>query len=353
VIIDVHAHLSPPSSAQRYPMPASLTDVDAMLAARAEAGIDLTVIGSPVGAGAMMRVPGVDNYAQPRDRLRAFHDWMAGLIGRFPDQLRGYVYANPLGDENHLDGVRETLDNPAFAGFVINSSVRGRFLDDPAADAFFAMAAESGRPVLVHPPAEPAGAAAVADLRFVEQVSRFCDVTAGLAMLAFAGWLDRYPELTVIGATGGGAIAALPEKLDLAAAPRPGATAGPPPGVTAGPRPGVAAGSRPGAAAAPRPGAAAAPRPGAAAAPRPGAAARRLFVDTATPSAAHLRMNVAVLGAGQVLLGTDSPPVPVPPAAAVARVRALPIDPAEVEAILGGTAARLFGLQPAVPGGVR
>jgi len=353
VIIDVHAHLSPPSSAQRYPMPASLTDVDAMLAARAEAGIDLTVIGSPVGAGAMMRVPGVDNYAQSRDRLRAFHDWMAGLIGRFPDQLRGYVYANPLGDENHLDGVRETLDNPAFAGFVINSSVRGRFLDDPAADAFFAMAAESGRPVLVHPPAEPAGAAAVADLRFVEQVSRFCDVTAGLAMLAFAGWLDRYPELTVIGATGGGAIAALPEKLDLAAAPRPGATAGPPPGVTAGPRPGVAAGSRPGAAAAPRPGAAAAPRPGAAAAPRPGAAARRLFVDTATPSAAHLRMNVAVLGAGQVLLGTDSPPVPVPPAAAVARVRALPIDPAEVEAILGGTAARLFGLQPAVPGGVR
>ena len=329
MIIDVHAHLSPPSSAQRYPMPASLTDVDAMLAARAEAGIDLTVIGSPVGAGAMMRVPGVDNYAQSRDRLRAFHDWMAGLIGRFPDQLRGYVYANPLGDENHLDGVRETLDNPAFAGFVINSSVRGRFLDDPAADAFFAMAAESGRPVLVHPPAEPAGAAAVADLRFVEQVSRFCDVTAGLAMLAFAGWLDRYPELTVIGATGGGAIAALPEKLDLAAAPRPGATAGPPPGVTAG------------------------SRPGAAAAPRPGAAARRLFVDTATPSAAHLRMNVAVLGAGQVLLGTDSPPVPVPPAAAVARVRALPIDPAEVEAILGGTAARLFGLQPAVPGGVR
>ena len=154
-------------------------------------------------------------------------------------------------------------------------------------------------------------------------------MTAGLAMLAFAGWLDRYPELTVIGATGGGAIAALPEKLDLAAGPRPGAGAG----ATASPP--------------------VASQTATAGAPRPGAAARRLFVDTATPSAAHLRMNVAALGAGQVLLGTDSPPVPVPPAAAVARIRALPIDPAEVEAILGGTAQRLFGLQPALAGGVR
>jgi aminocarboxymuconate-semialdehyde decarboxylase len=303
VIIDVHAHLSPPSSARRYPMPPSLTDVDGMLAARAAAGIDLTVIGSPVGAGAMMRVPGVDNYTQSRDQLRAFHDWMAGLIGRFPDQLRGYVYANPLGDADHLDGVRETLANPAFVGLVINSSVRGRYLDGEAAGPFFALAAETGKPILVHPPAEPADAAAVTDLRFVEQVSRFNDVTAGLAMLACAGWLDRFPGLTVIGAGGGGAIAALPEKLDAVG----GA----------------------------------------------GAAVRRLFVDTASPSAAHLGLNVGVLGAGQVLLGTDSPPVPVPPAATVARIRALPLDQAAIDAILGGTAARIFGLRPALAGGVR
>lgn len=309
MIVDVHAHLSPPDSARRFPMPPALTDVDAMLAARAEAGIDLTIIGSPVGAGAMMRVPGMDNYAQPPDRLRAFHGWKRSLVARFPDRLRAYVYVNPLGTEEELQAAGETLDDDAFVGFIVNSSVRGRYLDDPRADGFFALAAERGVPVLVHAPAEPVGADVVLDLRFVEQVSRFGDVATGLAMIAFAGWLEKYPGLTIIGATGGGAIAALPEKLDLAAIPRPGG----PPGDSAVAR-------------------------------APGKDLRGLYVDTAVPSPALLEMNTRVLGPSRMLLGTDSPPVPVPPALAVAAVRALPISEGEREAVLGGNAARIFGL---------
>ncbi|MER6084821.1 amidohydrolase family protein, partial [Streptomyces sp. NPDC001833] len=217
MIIDIHGHLSPPEAAKRFPMPPSLTDVDGMLAARAEAGIDLTIIGSPVGAGAMARVPGVDNYAQPRDRLRSFHAWMSGLIARFPDRLRGYVYANPFGDDDHLDGVRETLADPAFVGLITTSSVHGELLGSPRADSFFALAAEAGVPVLVHAPAEPVGTERVDEIGFVEQIGRFGDVTMGMAMIAFAGWLDKYPDLRLIGATGGGAMALLPERLQTAA----------------------------------------------------------------------------------------------------------------------------------------
>ncbi|MGY5121962.1 amidohydrolase family protein, partial [Streptomyces sp. 900105755] len=216
MIIDIHGHLSPPEAAERFPMPPSLTDVDGMLAARAEAGIDLTIIGSPVGAGAMARVPGVDNYAQPRDRLRGFHAWMSGLIARFPDRLRGYVYANPFGDDDHLEGVRETLADPAFVGLITTSSVHGELLGSPRADSFFALAAEAGVPVLVHAPAEPVGTERVDEIGFVEQIGRFGDVTMGMAMIAFAGWLDKYPELRLIGATGGGAMALLPERLQTA-----------------------------------------------------------------------------------------------------------------------------------------
>ncbi|MFF5536472.1 amidohydrolase family protein [Streptomyces cinerochromogenes] len=211
-------------------MPPSLTDVDGMLAARAEAGIDLTIIGSPVGAGAMARVPGVDNYAQPRDRLRGFHAWMSGLIRRFPDQLRGYVYANPFGDDDHLEGVRETLADPAFVGLITTSSVHGELLGSQRADSFFALAAEAGVPVLVHAPAEPVGTERVDRTGFVEQIGRFGDVTLGMAMIAFAGWLDKYPGLRLIGATGGGAMALLPERLQTAAGPPPrGGGGGPPP----------------------------------------------------------------------------------------------------------------------------
>ncbi|TJZ90404.1 amidohydrolase family protein, partial [Actinacidiphila oryziradicis] len=282
MIIDIHAHLSPPEAARRFPMPPSLTDVDGMLAARAQAGIDLTIIGSPVGAGAMARVPGVDNYAQPRDQLRSFHAWMSGLIASFPDQLRGYVYANPLGDDDHLEGVRQTLADPAFVGLITTSSVHGELLGSPRADSFFALAAETGVPVLVHAPAEPAGTERVDDIGFVEQIGRFCDVTMGMAMIAFAGWLDKYPGLRLIGATGGGAMALLPERLQTAARPRHWG-GGAPPAQSAAPP-----------------------------AADPGAALQRMYVDTSPLSPAHLSLNAEVLGPERMLFGTDSPPLSVP-----------------------------------------
>jgi aminocarboxymuconate-semialdehyde decarboxylase len=374
MIIDIHGHLSPPQAARRFPMPPSLTDVDGMLAARAEAGIDLTIIGSPVGAGAMARVPGVDNYAQPRDRLRRFHDWMSGLIRTFPDQLRGYVYANPFGDDDHLEGVRETLADPAFVGLITTSSVHGELLGSPRADSFFALAAQAGVPVLVHAPAEPAGTERVDDIGFVEQIGRFADVTAGMAMIAFAGWLEKYPGLTLIGATGGGAMALLPERLQTAARPRHwggGAPAGaipapandplPPDGPGADAVGGEPLGGDPLGAASvatapptatltPPPPVAAAPpvsAPPAVGAPAgdPGAALLRMYVDTSPLSAAHLSLNAEVLGPERMLFGTDSPPLAVPLEECVRMIEKLPIDQAAQQRILGGNAEALFDLR--------
>ncbi|MFE9623736.1 amidohydrolase family protein [Streptomyces sp. NPDC006527] len=320
MIIDIHGHLSPPEAAERFPMPPSLTDVDGMLAARAEAGIDLTIIGSPVGAGAMARVPGVDNYAQPRDRLRGFHAWMSGLIAKFPDQLRGYVYANPFGDDDHLEGVRETLADPAFVGLITTSSVHGELLGSPRADSFFALAAEAGVPVLVHAPAEPVGTERVEETGFVEQIGRFGDLTVGMAMIAFAGWLDKYPGLRLIGATGGGAMALLPERLQTAARPRHWAGGAPPPGGPAAP--------------------ASAPRSA-----DPAAALQRMYVDTSPFSPAHLALNAEVLGPERMLFGTDSPPMAAPLEDFVRMIEKLPVDKASQQRILGGNAEALFDLR--------
>ncbi|GAA2268026.1 hypothetical protein GCM10010232_70600 [Streptomyces amakusaensis] len=328
MIIDIHGHLSPPEAARRFPMPPSLTDVDGMLAARAKAGIDLTIIGSPVGAGAMARVPGVDNYRQPRDRLRGFHAWMSGLIKTFPDQLRGYVYANPFGDDDHLEGVRETLADPAFVGLITTSSVHGELLGSPKADSFFALAAEVGKPVLVHAPAEPIGTERVDDLGFVEQIGRFGDLTTGLAMIAFAGWLDKYPGLRLIGATGGGALALLPERLQTAARPR--HWGGPPGQGPQGRRP---PGQAP-------PGQAEAPPPA-----DPAAALSRLYVDTSTFSPAHLGLNAEVLGPERMLFGTDSPPMSVPLEEFIRLIEKLPLDKASQQLILGGNAEAVFDLR--------
>ncbi|MFI6284495.1 amidohydrolase family protein [Streptomyces sp. NPDC051018] len=347
MIIDIHGHLSPPEAAKKFPMPPSLTDVDGMLAARAQAGIDLTIIGSPVGAGAMARIPGVDNYAQPRDRLRKFHAWMSGLITTFPDQLRGYVYANPFGDDDHLEGIRETLADPAFVGLITTSSVHGELLGSPRADSFFALAAEAGAPVLVHAPAEPIGTDRVDHLGFVEQLGRFHDISLSMAMIAFAGWLEKYPALRLIGSTGGGALALLPERLQTAARPRhwggDGAS-GPP---TARPSGAPGSGGPPPGAARPPAGAAKPPAGGGTMPPSadPAAALRRMYVDTSTFSPAHLGLNAEVLGPERMLFGTDSPPLSVPLGELVRLIEKLPVDKAAQQLILGGNAEAVFDLR--------
>jgi aminocarboxymuconate-semialdehyde decarboxylase len=314
VTIDVHGHISPPESVSPFPMPASLRDVPGMIDRKLAAGIDLTVVGSPVGAGAMVPVPGVNNYAQSTAKLRAFHDWLAGQVAAHPRHLRALVYANPFGGDEHLASAAQTYRDGGFVGFVINTSVEGRYLDDPAAGDFFAMADELAAPVLLHAPAQPAAGAGLADHRLIEQLGRFCDVTIGVACCVLGGWLEKFPGLRLVATGAGGALALLAEKLDLVYQP---------PGWARGPRP-------PGA---PLP----ISRP-------PSEYLRRLWVDTASPSPLALRANLDVFGADRILLGTDSPPLVGMESPVLAAIADLPIPYLDRQAIREGNAKRLFRL---------
>jgi predicted TIM-barrel fold metal-dependent hydrolase len=309
VIIDVHGHISPPEALKRYPMPPSLGDVEGMIERKLEAGIELTIVGSPVGAGAMVPIAGVDNYAQPATRLAALHDWLAATCAQYSAHLRSYVYVNPFASDRELAAAAATVaSDDAFVGLIVNTSVRGEYLDSDRAEPFFAMAAELAVPVLLHPPATPATGQGLRALPLLEHVGRFCDVTTGLACCIFGGWLDRYPGLQLIGAGGGGAIALLGEKLDLAhAAPHWQATGRPP----------LAA--------------------------APSSYLRRIWVDTASPSMLTLRANLHALGADRLLFGTDSPPLHLPAQDHIETVRRT-----AGERVLAANSQQLFGLKERV-----
>ncbi|WP_344334916.1 amidohydrolase family protein, partial [Kitasatospora putterlickiae] len=214
--IDVHGHITSPELFRRFPMPPSLADVDGMVELKAAAGITMSLVGSPVGAGTMVRTPGLDNYRQPLDTLERFHDWLGEQVRARPAALRGHVYTNPLGSDAELAAAAKRLEQEEFVGLMVNSSIAGRFLDTPRADAFFAMAAQYRTPVMLHPPAEPAGAGELDDLRLIEQIARPCDVTLGTAAVLFAGWLEKYPELRIVAPVCGGGLPLLLERLELA-----------------------------------------------------------------------------------------------------------------------------------------
>jgi predicted TIM-barrel fold metal-dependent hydrolase len=307
MIIDVHGHVTPPELLKRFPMPPSLGDVAGMIEQKAAIGIDLTIVGSPVGAGTMVPMPGLDNYAQPADELESFHEWVGETVREHHAHLRGYVYVNPL-DQALVERAAKRLAQEEFVGLIANTSVRGTYLSDPRADQFFALAAETGAPVLLHPPAEPVGTAAMnGHLGLVEHIARPCDITCGVAAILFAGWLDKYPSLKLIAPNAGGALALLREKLDLAQQRAKPGPPGPPAPVTD---------------------------------PASGKL-RRIHVDTATPSALALAAAAEVFGTDRLLFGTDSPPLTAPLQSSVDMVRGLPDE----RLIFAENARLLFGLE--------
>jgi predicted TIM-barrel fold metal-dependent hydrolase len=303
--IDVHGHISPPSASQRYPMPPSLLDVDGMIDSKLAAGVRMTIVGSPVGAGAMVPVPGVDNYAQSEDDLGRLHDWLGGTVSRYPDHLRALTYVNPFGDDKHLARAAQVCRQPEFVGLIANTSVNGRYLNDPRADEFFAMAAELAVPIVLHAPALPG------------------DVTFGVACLILGGWFDRYPSLRVVATGAGGALALLMAKLDLIAAmPHWDGGGGPFGGTEAA----VAVLRQP-----------------------PSSYLDRVWFDTAAPGSAALRANLGVFGPRRLMFGTDSPPLVGVLGPGLAAVDALPLPETVKDDIRENNAVRLFDL-PAATG---
>ena len=312
MIVDVHGHVTHPELFERFPMPPALADIEGMLEQKAAHGIDLTIVGSPVGFGTMVPVPGLDNYAQPLDQLRSFHDWLARTVAEHGGRLAAYAYTNPFGGSELLEQTAATVREGGFVGLIVNTSVQGRYLDSEEADEFFDMAAELGVPVFLHPGAEPVGSDSVRDFRLVEQVSRFFDVAVCLATLVVSGRLEQYPDLKLIAATAGGGVSLVANRLDAAQRGRP-------------PAEGVVRTELSG---------------------EPSSPAQRVRGHRQPESATHLA-NLELMGAERMLFGTDSPPLATPLDQAIARVEDLPISPAERAGILEGNARELFALDRA------
>jgi aminocarboxymuconate-semialdehyde decarboxylase len=313
VIVDVHGHVTHPELFKRFPMPPALADIEGMLEQKAALGIDLTIVGSPVGFGTMMPVPGLDNYAQPLDQLKSFHAWLAETVRSHAGRLAAYVYTNPFGGPEMVEEAARTVREGGFVGLIVNSSVQGEYLDSERADEFFAMAAELGVPVFLHPGAEPVGSDSLRDFRLVEQVTRFFDVASSLAALVVSGRLEQYPDLELIAATAGGGVALIHNRIDAAHRSRP-------------PADGVVRTelSR-----------------------SPSDYLRNVYVDTASMNRELQLANLEFMGPERMLFGTDSPPLATPLPEAIAMVDSLPISDEDRENVLAGNARRLFKLAAA------
>jgi aminocarboxymuconate-semialdehyde decarboxylase len=245
--------------------------------------------------------------AQPDEaRLvcRVQNESLARLVAAHPGRLSAVGAVSVQDPALAARELADLMKVPGLHGVEIPSSVGGRYLGDDFFLPFWAAAAETGALVFIHPSTRGFGIPALDGYYLWNSVGNPLETAVTAAHIAVAGVLERFPELRILLAHGGGALPVLRGRLRRAHAIRPEAAER----LSQG----------------------------------PDVSLRRFHYDTVTHDAGLLADLVRYAGPEQVLLGSDRP-FDMGTDHPVDEVRALRLGPGE-DLILGGNAARLLGL---------
>jgi aminocarboxymuconate-semialdehyde decarboxylase len=278
---------------------AEFVDIDGILAAQDEAGVDRVLL--------CPWVPLLYYDAEPAEglgRARVQNDALAGLVRNHPDRVAA-LGALPLQDPELAAAELEPLMGQ-LSGVEVAASVRGVFLGDDRFEPFWEAAEATGALVFVHPTTRGFDSPAFQDYYLWNTVANPLETATTAAHMVVAGVMERHPELRVLLAHGGGALLALRGRMRHAHGFQPQARSR----LRESPEDSI----------------------------------RRFHFDTLTHDDTLLRALIDYAGPDRVLLGSDYP-FDMGDARHVHTVRALGLEPEVEAAVLAGNAERLLGLR--------
>jgi aminocarboxymuconate-semialdehyde decarboxylase len=268
-------------------------DVDHRLRVMDKQGIDMRVLS--------LSSPNV--YDWPRARqveiARLMNDATAQIVQRHPDRFAG-VASLPLADVEASLAELERSRELGLHGVMIGSNIGGVQVNDARFEPVWARIDALRMPVIEHPMFPPNMQKEEFELPL--RVGFIFDTTAAAARLIYSGIFERYANFPYILAHTGGALLMLLQRLDNGYRLFPDC------------REHI---SKP-----------------------PSEYAKRLYYDTASFYAPALMMAHGIVGPEHLLFGSDDPLI----GDDTALVDGLPLPAADKALILGGNAARIFGL---------
>ena len=232
-----------------------------------------------------------------------------------PDRFVAFATVALQHPELAAEQLEEGVKKYGLRGAAIGGNVAGDELSDPKFHPFWAKVDQLGVPVFVHP--QPDGAPAQLAARFEGNgylsnvIGNPLETTIALSHLIFEGTLDKFPGLEIIAAHAGGFLPSYAGRSDHGCLTRPDLC----PGGTHGPIRKL-----------------------------PTEYLKRLYYDTMLFRPEGVRHLAAEVGASQLLVGTDFP-YPWTKTAVDLILETPGLDDADKSAILGGTAAKLLGLE--------
>lgn len=146
---------------------------------------------------------------------RLQNDNLARIVGEHPDRFVG-LGTLPLQDvDASLAELDRVVDELGFTGIELCTSVNGVDFDDPRFEPLLARIQELDLLVLMHPNGFSHGER-LADYYLINTVGMPLDSTVSIARMIFGGVLERYSELKICVAHGGGYLPFYPARFDHA-----------------------------------------------------------------------------------------------------------------------------------------
>jgi len=308
--IDVHAHCIVPAAAAliNHPLEAPgllMHDTSTRIAAMDAQGIDVEVLSiNPYW------------YRAPRDvaaeLIKVQNEALVAFCAANPERFKAFATAALQHPDLAAEQVEYAVKRLGFRGVGVAGSVAGEELANPKFHPFWAKCEELGVLVFMHPlgtrELEPSGRLAGSGL-LTNTIGNPLETTIALSHLIFEGTLDRFPGLKICAAHGGGFLPSYANRSDAVIKTFPDRV-GPLPKHN----------------------------------PTHYLRNGQLYFDTIMFTGEGMRHLIAEAGVEHVLLGTDYPfPWNTAP---VDHILSIPeITDADKIAILGGTAARLLGIE--------
>ncbi|HEX3463229.1 MAG TPA: amidohydrolase family protein [Candidatus Elarobacter sp.] len=144
---------------------------------------------------------------------RAGNDALAATVARAPERFAAFATVPLQSPPAAVAELRRAVEELGCWGVEIGSSVGGAPLDAPALDVFWAACCELDVPVFMHPHHELGGERAV-PYYLGNLFGNPSETGLIAARLIFAGVFERFPQLNMILAHGGGTLAAIAGRLD-------------------------------------------------------------------------------------------------------------------------------------------
>jgi aminocarboxymuconate-semialdehyde decarboxylase len=274
-------------------------DYELRIQAMDQAGVDLAIVtltspnvfwGSPVTS---------------LQAAKAVNDDMAAQSRRFPERIRFMCSLPWQHAKLALAELKRACDELGAVGVMQLANVDGMSLTDRRFAPVWKEIDRRGLPVLVHPSAPPGTSELdVMKYNLIASVGFMFDTSLAVSRMIFDGFLERYPDLKIIAAHGGGALPYLAGRLDICFDNMPAC------------REKISA--------------------------RPSTYLKRIYYDSVVFQQESLELALKVGGGDKVLYGSDYPHNIGDMKGCLARVDALP--PAQRDAVRGGNAMRIFKL---------